>query len=89
MKTNELIKRLNDIADIGIVNAKKDVPVIREAAKALKKSDFQKILHIFNHCTGMIGHYSVTEDDGKFDLIINDHDQSIVLIFDEEGRLIG
>ena len=37
MKTDELIRKLREIAKIGIVNHKRDVPVITEAADRLEE----------------------------------------------------
>ena len=37
MKTDELIRKLREIAEIGIVNHKRDVPVITEAADRLEE----------------------------------------------------
>lgn len=39
MKTSELIKKLRNIAEIGIVNHKRDVPVITEAADRLEEQE--------------------------------------------------
>lgn len=39
VKTSELIKELRNIAEIGIVNHKRDVPVITEAADRLEEQE--------------------------------------------------
>lgn len=39
VKTSELIKELRNIAEIGIVNYKRDVPVITEAADRLEEQE--------------------------------------------------
>lgn len=39
MRTDELIKELRQIAELGIVNHKRDVPVIIEAADRLEEQE--------------------------------------------------
>ena len=39
MKTDELVRKLREIAEIGIVNHKHDVPVITEAADRLEEQE--------------------------------------------------
>ena len=89
MDNRELALKLEDIANIGIVNAKHDIEIIREAVEKLKKSDFLTILNIFNHRPCMIGHYEVQDEEDKFTLTIREFDQAVVLVFDKNGRLIG
>lgn len=89
MDRAELAKKLDTIADIGIVNAKHDTNVIREAADKLRASDFQTILGIFKHRPCMEGFYRVaTYKNGKSAIYLWDYDQdSVILNFDENGRL--
>lgn len=89
MDRAELLHELDRIIDVGIVNAKHDSDVLRHIRKELKKNDFQTFLEIFNHRSGMISHYEVLEDDGKYSIVLRDFDQSVVLVFDEKGMLIG
>ena len=89
MDNRELARKVEDIANIGIVNAKHDLNVLREAVEKLKKSDFQTFLGILNHRPCMVGHYEVNDEEDKFTLKIKDFDQAVTLVFDKTGRLIG
>ena len=88
MDKQEMIKKLERIIDYGI-SEHHDREVLREALKIVKMSDFKCLLRMLNHCKNMIGHYSVHEDDGTYDISITDNDQTVVLIFDAEGNLIA
>lgn len=93
MTRAELIRKLDTIIDVGIVNAHQDTEVLREVREQLRESDLNAIKRILSGCRSFRGHWDVHQDEtesGKtiYDITIRDFSDSVTLCFDEEGRLI-
>lgn len=94
MDRNELLRELDRIIDVGIVNAKHDSDILRHIRKQLQESDLDAFKRILSGCKSFHGHWDVSPwetESGKavFDITIRDFADSVTLCFDQEGRLIG
>ena len=94
MTRDEMIKKLDTIIDVGIVNAHHDTEVLKEVRTQLLETDLDAFRRILKNCNHMKGHWDVHEDEtesGKtiYDITIRDFSDSVTLCFDENGRLFA
>lgn len=94
MDRDELIRKLDTIIDVGIVNAHHDTDVLKEVREQLRESDLNAIKRILSGCKSMKGHWDLHEDEtesGKaiYDITIRDFSDCVTLCFDENGRLMA
>ena len=87
MDRNELLRELDRIIDVGIVNAKHDTDVLKYIRKQLTETDYAGILRILKK--KWHGHLNIHDGESGKDIDLQDFNQSVVLCFDQEGRLIG
>ena len=87
MDRNELLRELDRIIDVGIVNAHHDTEVLKEIREQLTETDYAGILRILKK--KWHGHLKVHDGESGKDIDLHDFNQSVVLCFDKEGRLIG
>ena len=93
MTRTELLKELDRIIDVGIVNAHHDTEILKAVREQLQESDLDAIKRILSGCMSFRGHWDVHQDEtesGKtiYDITIRDFSDSVTLCFDEDGRLI-
>ena len=94
MDRNELIRKLDTIIDVGIVNAHHDTEVLKEVRAQLLETDLDAFRRILKNCQHMKGHWDVHEDETEsektiYDITIRDFSDSVTLCFDENGRLFA
>ena len=94
MTRAEMLKELDRIIDVGIVNAHHDRDVLKAVLEQLQETDFQAVCRILKGCKGWKGHWDVHTDewkDGRLvkDITLRDFSDEVVLCFDEEGSLIA
>ncbi len=94
MDRSELVKKLDTIIDVGIVNAHQDTEVLKEVREQLQETDLAAFKRILSGCKSFRGHWDVHQDEtesGKsiYDITIRDFSDSVTLCFDENGRLFA
>ena len=94
MDRAELLKKLDTIIDVGIVNAHQDTEVLKAVREQLQETDLQAMKRILSGCKHMKGHWELhqeenDDDETVFDLTIRDFSDSVTLCFDVNGRLFA
>ena len=94
MTRAELLKELDRIIDVGIVNAHHDTDVLKEVREQLQETDLNAMKRIFSGCKSMKGRWDTYQDENDkgeaiVDLTIRDFSDSVTLCFDEKGRLFA
>lgn len=94
MTRAEMMKELDRIIDVGIVNAHHDTDVLKAIREQLHETDFQAVCRILKGCKPWKDHWDVHTDELKGGRLINDitlrdFSDEVVLCFDEEGNLVA
>lgn len=94
MTRAEMMKELDRIIDVGIVNAHHDRDVLKAVREQLQETDFEAVCRILKGCKSWKGHWDVHTDewkDGRLvkDITLRDFSDEVVLCFDEKGSLIA
>ena len=92
MTRAEMMKELDRIIDVGIVNAHHDTDVLKAIREQLQETDFQAVCRILKGCKSWKGNWDVNDaetDSGKQvkDITLREYSDEVVLCFDENGRL--
>lgn len=92
MTRAELLKELDRIIDIGIVNAHHDKDVLKEVREQLQETDLDAMKRILSGCDQMKKRWDLYWDENEkgetiVDLTIRDFSDSVTLCFDAKGGL--
>ena len=94
MTRAEMMKELDRIIDVGIVNAHHDTEVLKEVLEHLQETDYQAVIRILKGCKSWKGHWDVHEEENDKgqpvkNITLRDYSDEVVLCFDAEGRLFA